>query len=214
LLRYDQHIPANVSDGAPLFVLLHGRGSHKGDLMGLQPYLLPEAMIVAPEAPFPGAPWGYGEGWAWYRFGGRNRPEPESFDESQQQLHSLLAELPGKLPVKPGPLILGGFSQGGVMSMAYALRNPGTVPFVINFSGFLADHPSVQAAAERVRGTRIFWGHGTQDTMVAFDLAVEGRSLLRASGADLTARDYPIGHWIDGIELQDVVAWLREGMPA
>lgn len=57
MLRYDQHIPANVADGAPLFVLLHGRGSHKGDLMGLQPHLPPEAIVVAPEAPFPGAAW-------------------------------------------------------------------------------------------------------------------------------------------------------------
>ena len=142
MLRFDQHIPANVKEGAPLFVLLHGRGSHKGDLMGLQPYLLPEAMVVTPEAPFPGAHWGYGPGWAWYRFLGQNRPEPESFEASQQQLHSFLTELPGRLPVKPGPVILGGFSQGGTMSLAYALRHPGTVPYVANLSGFLADHPT------------------------------------------------------------------------
>lgn len=212
MLRYDQHIPAHVRDGAPLFVLLHGRGSHKGDLMGLQPHLLPEAMVVAPEAPFPGAPWGYGPGWAWYRFMGRNRPEPESFETSQQQLHAFLTELPGKLPVKPGPLILGGFSQGGTMSLAYALRYPGAVPFVVNFSGFLADHPSVLVTPERVKGTRIFWGHGTEDLAIPFALAQEGRELLRQAGADLTARDYPMGHWIDGNELHDVIAWLRQGM--
>lgn len=212
MLRYDQFIPDNVRDGAPLIVLLHGRGSHMGDLMALQPHLLPEAMVVAPEAPFPGAPWDYGPGWAWYRFMGRNRPEPESFAESQRQLHAFLGELPGLLPAKPGPLILGGFSQGGTMSLAYALRNPGAVPFVINFSGFLADHPSVQATPERLKGTRIFWGHGTQDPAISFKLAVEGRSHLLQAGADLTARDYPMGHGIDGTELQDVVTWLRRGL--
>jgi phospholipase/carboxylesterase len=210
MLRYDQYMPADVKEGAPLFVLLHGRGSHKGDLMALQPYLLPEAMVVAPEAPFPGAAWGYGPGWAWYRFQGRNRPEPESFEGSQAQLHAFLDELPRLLPVTPGPLILGGFSQGGVMSMAYALRHPGAVPFVVNFSGFLPDHPSVQATPERVKGTRIFWGHGTDDPMIPFALATEGRGLLQQAGADLTACDYPIGHWIDGTELQDVVSWLRQ----
>lgn len=212
MLRFDQHIPADVKDGAPLFVLLHGRGSHKGDLMSLQPYLFPEAMVVAPEAPFPGAAWGYGPGWAWYRFIGRNRPEPESFETSQQQLHTFLTNLPGQLPVKPGPVILGGFSQGGTMSLAYALRHPGAVPFVVNFSGFLADHPSVQVTPERVMGTRIFWGHGNEDPAIPFALADEGRSILQQAGADLTAHDYPIGHWIDPTELRDLLTWLRPGI--
>lgn len=210
MLRYDQHIPLNVREGAPLFVLLHGRGSHKGDLMGLQPYLPQEAIVVAPEAPFSGIPWGYGPGWAWYRFLGRNRPEPESFEASQEQLHTFLQELPAKLPVKPGPLILGGFSQGGTMSLAYALRHPGAVPYVINFSGFLADHPTVKATAEALQGTRIFWGHGTADPAIPFALAVEGRATLKQAGADLTARDYPMGHGIDPTELHDVVAWLQQ----
>lgn len=210
MLRYDQYIPEGVQEGAPLFVLLHGRGSHKGDLMGLQPLLLPEAMVITPEAPFPGAPWGYGPGWAWYRFLGGARPEPESFEAGQQQLHAFLQALPDLLPVKPGPVILGGFSQGGTMSLAYALRNPGAVPFVINFSGFLADHPSVQATGDRVVGSQIFWGHGTQDPAIAFSLAVAGREQLREAGADLTARDYPMGHGIDRGELADVMRWLRE----
>lgn len=69
----------------------------------------------------------------------------------------------------------------------------------------------MQATPERVKGTRIFWGDGTEDPLIPFSLALEGRSLLQQAGADLTARDYPIGHWIAGAELQDVVRWLRQG---
>ncbi|MEA2584282.1 MAG: phospholipase/carboxylesterase, partial [Thermomicrobiales bacterium] len=99
MLQYDQHIPRDAKDGAPLIVLLHGRGSHKGDLMGLQPALPRNAIVVTPQAPFPGAPWGYGDGWAWYRFLGGTTPEPESFEASQQALASFLEDLPSKLPV-------------------------------------------------------------------------------------------------------------------
>jgi phospholipase/carboxylesterase len=198
-------ISPSTRDGAPVIVLLHGRGSNRADLMRLQPHLPAEAIVVAPEAPFPGALWGYGPGSAWYRFLGRNRPDPESFEEAQRALDSFLQALPEHLPVAPAPLVLGGFSQGGTMSLAYALRNPGRVALVLNFSGFLADHPSVAATPATVDGTRIFWGHGTLDTSIPFELAREGRAELAAAGADLESRDYPIGHWIDPAELQDAV---------
>lgn len=207
-LEYGIDLPAPLKDGAPLIVLLHGRGSDRFDLTGLRSGLPGHAILVTPEAPFPAAPWGYGPGWAWYRYLGENRPEPESFEESQQRLRTLLDELPGKLPIRPGPLALGGFSQGGTMSLAHALRNPGEVPAVLNFSGFLASHPSVSVTSEAVRGTRIFWGHGTHDAAIPFRMAEAGRTELRSVGADLTARDYPIGHWIDPNELTDAREWL------
>lgn len=214
MLKYESVIPPHVSDGAPLVVLMHGRGADRFDLLGLAGALAPDAVVVCPEAPWPGMPWGYGPGWAWYRFLGRNVPEPDSFEGSQRELAAFLAELPAKLSVRTGPLVLGGFSQGGAMAMAYALRNPGTVPLVMNFSGFLAQHPSVRATTETVAGTRFFWGHGTMDPQIPYELAVEGRAVLRDAGADLTARDYRIGHGISPDEARDARAWLADAVAA
>lgn len=212
MLHFELDVPEEATDGAPVIVLLHGRGSNERDLLGLRPHLPAEAILVAPRAPFEGAPWGYGPGWAWYRYLGGTTPEPDSFERSQQELEGFLRELPGKLPVRPGPVVLGGFSQGGTMSLAYGLRNSGSLPLVINFSGFLADHPSVKADAASVRGTRFFWGHGTRDPAIPFATAQAGWQALRGAGAELEAREYPIGHWIAPEELDDVVAWLRRGL--
>jgi phospholipase/carboxylesterase len=214
MLRYETVVPDGAKEGAPLVVLMHGRGADRFDLLDLAEALAPDAVVVCPEAPWSGMPWGYGPGWAWYRFLGRNVPDPESFEGSQAQLAEFLAAIRDELPVRTGPLVLGGFSQGGVMSMAYALRNPGTVPLVINFSGFLARHPSVDPRPETVAGTRFFWGHGTMDPQIPFDLAVEGRAFLDAAGADLTARDYPIGHGISPDEARDARDWLAAGVAA
>lgn len=211
-LQYEVDLPPNPADGAPLIVLLHGRGSDRYDLLGLRRGLPEEAILVTPQAPFPGAPWGYGPGWAWYRFIGEDRPEPESFEDSQTQLAEFIEELPRHLPVSPGLLALGGFSQGGTMSLAAALRRPGEIPCVLNFSGFLASHPSVRVTPETVRGIRIFWGHGTEDPAIPFAMAEKGRAALMAVGADLTAPDYRIGHWIDPDELRAANDWLREPM--
>lgn len=201
-----------LADGVPLIVLLHGRGSSESDLLGLAPRLPEKAVVVAPRAPFAAAPWGYGPGWAWYRYLGEDRPEPESFSEGQRELESLLEGLPGALGVDPGPVVLGGFSQGGTMSLGYALRKPAGVPMVMNFSGFLPNHREVQATPETVAGTRFFWAHGRQDPSIPFQLALRGRTALRDAGADLEERDYEIGHWIAPEELADAVSWLEESL--
>lgn len=214
MLRYEQVMPRDPQEGAPLLVLLHGRGADRFDLLNLAPHLAKSAVVVTPEAPHPGAPWGYGPGWAWYRFMGGNTPEPESFEQAQQALAEFLAEIPGKLPVATGPVVLGGFSQGGTMSVAYALRNPGAVPLVMNLSGFLADHPTVRATPETVRGTRFFWGHGTMDPSIPFAMGEQGRAALRAAGAQLETGDYPIGHGISPDEAADIRAWLARSLPA
>jgi phospholipase/carboxylesterase len=208
MLRYEIAKPAR-GESRITAVLLHGRGSDRRDLFGLKERLPKDWTVVAPEAPFPAAPWGYGPGWAWYRFLGRNRPEPESFAQSLEALHEFITALPGLTGEPASTLALGGFSQGGTMSLAYALNHPGSIPLVLNFSGFLADHPLVSPTPTKVSGSRFFWGHGTRDPNIPFELAIEGRAALRAAQAQLEARDYEIGHWIDPRELEDAISWTE-----
>ncbi|HEX6371062.1 MAG TPA: alpha/beta fold hydrolase [Longimicrobium sp.] len=214
MLKYEEVVPPEARDGAPLVVLLHGRGTDRFDLLNLAPLLAPGAVVVTPEAPHSGTPWGYGPGWAWYRYLGGNTPEPQSFEQSQQALAEFLAALPARLPVRTGPVVLGGFSQGGTMSVGYALRNPGAVPLAMCLSGFLADHPTVRATPDSVRGTRFFWGHGTMDPAIPFAMGEQGRAALRAAGAELETRDYPMGHGISPDEARDVREWMERSLPA
>lgn len=214
MLLYEEVVPQEAQDGAPLVVLLHGRGADRFDLLNLAPQLAPGAVVVTPQAPHSGTPWGYGPGWAWYRYLGGNTPEPRSFEQSQQALAEFLAELPARLPIRTGPVVLGGFSQGGTMSVAYALRNPGAVPLALCLSGFLADHPTVRATPDSVHGTRFFWGHGTMDPSIPFAMGEEGRAALRAAGAELETGDYPIGHGIAPYEARDVREWIARSLPA
>ena len=203
--------PDGAGDGTPVIVLMHGRGADLTDLVPLGRQFPDTVALVFPRAPHPGAPWGYGPGWAWYRYEGGDRPEVESFRASQTALAGLIDGLPDLLGFEPGPVVPGGFSQGGTMAIGYALQNPGAVPGVLNFSGFVPSHPDVEVTPDTVAGTAFWWGHGRQDPAVVYDpLAVKGREKLRDAGADLTAEDYPMGHGIIPRELEDAVAWLRQ----
>lgn len=213
MLEFDVLHASAPAQGAPTVVLLHGRGADRKDLAGLRPHLPESWTLVLPDAPFAAAPWGYGPGRAWYRFLGRNRPEAESFEESVRALDGLVGTLDAS-----GPLYVGGFSQGGTLSLGWALARRGghvagerDATGVINLSGFLADHPWAVPAPGRLDGLRLFWGHGTRDPNIPFELALEGRSALAPTGVTLVAHDYPIGHWIDGAELADLVAFVQGG---
>lgn len=195
-------------DGSPVAVLLHGRGSHKGDLQILHGRLGKDVALVTPQAPHPGTQWGYGPGWAWYRYVEEDRVQKDTLDASLEALHAFLDELPEVVGYEPGAIFLGGFSQGGTTSVSYAIRHPGALTGVLVFSGFLPADGIV--AATDVGETPVFWGHGTRDPNIPHRLAVRGRERLGDAGATVEARDYEIGHWIAPDEVEDAAAWIRQ----
>lgn len=209
MLTHERSGPEAMSEGATVAVLLHGRGSDRADLQGLRTRLPAGWVLLTPQAPHPGGPWGYGPGWAWYRYVADDRVEERGFEESLSLLDAFLDGLPALLGARPGRIVLGGFSQGGTVSMAWALSRPGRVHAVLNFSGFLPDARVIQAADLSRGSTPIFWGHGLHDPSIPHALARKGRARLEAAGVPLTARDYPMGHGIDAAEVFDAVAFVQ-----
>lgn len=203
-------IEAGSAEGA-ILVLLHGRGSDESDLLPLGRMLSPDATVVAPRAPFPAAPWGYGPGWAWYRFIAGTTPEPASFEAGQEKLAEFLRDLPAALGRPDAPLFVGGFSQGGTSSLAWALRHPGKAKGVVVFSGFVADHPSVRVTPETAGGQAIWWGHGTADAAIPFANAEAGWQALTQAGAALESHRFDgMGHTISRTATELAAQFLLE----
>ena len=133
--------------------------------------------------------------------------------ESLKALELFLESLPQTLGFRPGPVVLGGFSQGGTTSLAYALTHPGAVAGVVVLSGFLANHPALPDSPEVLGETPVFWAHGTQDPAVPFNLALDGWDRIRRAGVSLEAREYSMGHWVTPEEMEDLRSWLKESVP-
>lgn len=201
--------PVPPPPGGTVAVLLHGRGSDEQDLQGLVRLLPRDWTLVTPRAPHAGAPWGYGPGWAWYRYLAEDRVDRATLEESLGALERFLDVLPDLLGGPVERLVLGGFSQGGTTSLAYALGpGRGRVAAVLNFSGFLADGVALPPPAE---APPILWGHGTGDPAIPYALALRGRARLRAAGIEVRESDHPIGHGIVPAEIEAAVA-LVEGL--
>ena len=107
-LRSSQRPPAGEPEGA--LVLLHGRGADEHDLFPLLDALDPERRLlgVTPRGPLC-AP---ARRRHWYALGGIPTPDPATFSPTSPRLAAFLDALP--VPIER--VVLGGFSQGAVMT--------------------------------------------------------------------------------------------------
>jgi phospholipase/carboxylesterase len=171
-------------------VLLHGRGADETDLYPLLDLLDPERRLhgYTPQGPLTLPPGGR----HWYRLGGIPTPDPATFWRSFEAVTAFLDEV-------PKPLVLGGFSQGAVMSYASALgRSPADRPAaLLPLSGFMPAVAELELDLTALEGFPVAIAHGTLDPVIPVDFSRAARDALTAAGADVTYREGPYGHTID-----------------
>jgi len=194
--------PAGEPAGA--LVLLHGRGADERDLFPLLDLLDPERRLlgVTPGGPHHLPPGGR----HWYALGGIPTPDPATFAATAPRLAAFL----DGLPVPMDRVVLGGFSQGTVMSYAMSLGPGRPRPAgLVAMSGFLPRVADWPLEPERLRGVPVGIAHGSLDPVIPAQFAAEAEATLNAAGADVLRLSTPVPHMVDPdwIEpLRDLVA--------
>jgi phospholipase/carboxylesterase len=202
VLTIDPHtviwsLPEPQRADRPLLLLLHGKGSHEGDLAGLIDRLPAEFVVASLRAPIPDGP-----GFSWFRVLRPGNPAAEFVDAAAD---AVLAWL-DSLPFTPPSLGLLGFSQGGVIAVQTLRRAPGRVGYALNLSGFVAD--GVEAGDDGLLQHPVFWGRGDADVVIG-PAAIERTALWLPAHVDLTAAVYRgLPHSISSEELEDIHAFL------
>jgi phospholipase/carboxylesterase len=198
--------PANQPEG--LLVLFHGRGADENDLFGVLDLLDPERKLlgVTPRGPLSLPPGGA----HWYALGGLGTPDPETFTPTFEAVSQWLDELAAETGIAPAKTVLGGFSQGGVMTYALGLGKGRPRPAaMITLSGFVPSVPGFELDLTPPLPPLAI-GHGTYDPVIGVEWGRKARELLEEAGADVLYREYPLPHTIDprfALELRD---WLAE----
>ena len=191
-----------AGEPAGSLVLLHGRGADERDLHPLLDALDPERRLlgVTPRGPLSLPPGGA----HWYRLAGIPTPDPATFWPSFELLSAWLDGL-------PRPLVLGGFSQGAVMSWALGLgRGAAKRPAaIVALSGFMPVVDGLELDLSGLDGYPVAIGHGSYDEVIPAAFSRQAKERLEPAGAELLYREYPLGHTIDPRflpELHDFVA--------
>ena len=193
--------PERERAGRPLLVLMHGYGSHEGDLFGMSPGL-PLAPVVASLR----APLAENGGWAWWSRADSptGNPPADRVDAAADAVVEWLDSL------EYTSVSLIGFSQGGALALQLLRHAPERFTATVAIAGFVAsgDHPG-DAELARVRPP-VFWGRGTDDRMIPADAVARTAEWL-PEHADATIRIYEdLGHSISAPMLIDFVTFLRD----
>lgn len=193
--------PERERAGRPLLVLLHGYGSHEGDLFGLSPRLPLEPVIAAVRAPFREGP-----GFAWFPRGD-DGDKQERYDNANAATVALLDWLESTASTSVGFL---GFSQGGAMALQ-VLRHAPTLPsYVVQLSGFVLDDEQPGDATLTNSRPPVFWGRGTADQVISPSF-IEHTNAWLPRHSMLTERIYVgLPHSVSPAELSDVNGFLRD----
>jgi phospholipase/carboxylesterase len=195
------------ADGQPagLLVLHHGRGSDEHDLLGLADVLDPQRRlhVVTPRAPlqFPGMPGNH-----WYVVPRVGYPDPDTFRASYAALGAFHDELWEQTGLTPERTVLGGFSQGTVMSYAMGLGADRPAPAgLLAFSGFIP----VVDGWEPARTPPAFIAHGRRDPVIGVEFGRRAHELL----PDAEYRESDAGHFIDPADIAPARDWLATTLP-
>jgi phospholipase/carboxylesterase len=186
---------------APLVVLLHGRGSHEGEIIGLAPYLPTELAYCAVRAPI-----GEGGGFAWFANRGIGRPVAESLRSTMDWFRAWLdvAAPPGR------PVLLVGFSGGAAFAGGLLLDDPARYAGAAILYGTLPFDAGVPVDAGHLAGVPVLLAQGDVDQVIPRELLDRTWTYVTAeSEATVTTHRDPGGHGITQASADVLSSWLR-----
>lgn len=210
-------IETGPEDADASILLLHGLGADGHDLEGILPHLRrPDESrwrFVFPHAPTRSVTINGGMHMrAWYDI------DPDAGLDSGREDINASAALAAALiareearGVESERVIIGGFSQGGVIALETGLSYPRRLGGIVGLSTYLHDHARITERLSLANAELpLFMAHGLMDPMIPIQRAATGRSTLTDLGYPLTWHEYPMGHEICLEELQALSAWLAQ----
>lgn len=203
-------IPPKNAQPRGAIVILHGWGANAQSVQTLANFIqLPDCWLIFADAPFPHpyAP----DGRMWYDFPSDFRFQSSAgfsdradLSTSRQQLTQLLQTLPDRTHLPLSQTLLGGFSQGGAMTLDVGLNLP--LAGLMVLSGYL--HAPLRPQVTQF--PPILLVHGRQDTVVPLAAAHQARSALEALNVNLRYQEYDMGHEISLMVLQQMQIFVKD----
>lgn len=203
-LEYLEIIPDKVNN---LFILLHGYGADNEDLIALAinfRTLLPNTAFILVNAP---CKCDTNCGYQWFSLKTMNLFSIlKEIKISHNLLNKFIDEQLSRFSLENRNLLLGGFSQGAMMTLYTGLRRESEPLGLLSFSGMMAETVETLRKELRCRPETLLI-HGTGDRTVPYSNLERAESLLREFDVPFEAHIiHAMGHEIN----EEAVEYARD----
>lgn len=211
----------------PLVLLLHGFGAPGNDLVPLADALnVPVgSRFVFPEGPL-SLSFGPRDARAWWlidmariaadQAAGRVRDLsqdiPKGLAPAREAMLVFLKEVERKLGADPRKTILGGFSQGAMLSCDAMLHTDRPYAGLVQLSGNVLAQPLWGPLMPKRKGLPVFQSHGTQDEILPYVGAERLRDALIYAGLSVEWQSFRGGHEIPRSVLQRLGPFITKAV--
>jgi len=220
----------NGNEPELLAFLCHGFGAPGDDLVPLaQQYLLRHPSLqnkvrfVFPEAPLSLEAVGMPGSRAWWmidmealnrammtgEFRDLEDSCPEGMEEAREQFINVIDTLLKEYHLSYKNLVLGGFSQGAMLSVDSLLHLPETPAGMCLFSGTLLNKNKWKGLLAKHKGLKVVQSHGRQDPILPFHLADTLKTIMEDSELNVTFIPFEGAHQIPENALRAYVEMLE-----
>ena len=211
----------------PLVLLLHGFGAPGDDLLSLADDITVPAgtRFVCPEGPL-SLSFGPSDARAWWlidmariaadQAAGRIRDLsneiPKGLAPIRETMMAFLKEVELKFGADPRKTILGGFSQGAMLSCDVMLHSDRSYAGLVQLSGNVLARPLWGPLMPKRKGLPVFQSHGTQDEILPYVGAERLRDTLLHAGLSVEWHSFRGGHEIPRSILQRLGPFITKAV--
>jgi len=145
-----------------------------------------------------------------------NNEDVEGIKKASQDIVDLIKKeiegSDGKPGIPASRIVLGGFSQGGALSLYTGLTGPFALAGVVSLSGYLPASSSIDW--QSIQKPTVFQCHGDSDPVVPYQFGILTSKALQTHLSNPTFKTYSgLGHSSSEEELKDVKNFLKERIP-
>jgi len=202
---------ARAGDELPLIIALHGRGDTAEGFAPLFRDLPVRARVAILRPPHA---WGGGQAWflgGWTPADKRPATAAELLAHADRVVATAEAIRTSR-PTRGKPVVMG-FSQGGMLTWAVALKHPRAFAAAFPVAGFLFPEMLEQTRGDGAALPPIVAFHGAVDPLVSADDDRRGVRLLEKRGARVDLRVYPgVQHELPPVLVNDLFAALARAL--
>lgn len=182
---------------------------------------LPHTKFILPSAPVQRVTWNGGAAMpSWYDIVGLTERESEEchgIETSRARITELVQKEINEFKIAPSRIVVGGFSQGGALSIWTGLQWSGEkLGGVVCLSGYLPAASKFKMT-EQGKLTPVFHGHGSRDPLIKTRVAEKTKKAISdqmQSGVKYEYRIYPhMAHSTCQDEMDDLITFFKSVIP-